>query len=122
MNPTVQLFALVADKIPGVLEPRCGWKMATESDRETATTKAIFDSILRRCDSESVRAFGASFFGSAATTTVSSLKRSALAQTASLPQASVKIQPKLGYFIDKMIVEKMDAEKKKRAKKTVAQE
>ena len=121
MNPTVQLFALVADKIPGVLEPRCGWKSATDSDRETATTKAIFDTILRRCDSESVRAFGASFFG-AASTTVSSLKRSALAQSGPVPTAPLKIQPKLGYFIDKMIVEKMDAEKKKRAKKTVVQE
>ena len=122
MNPIVQLFALVADKITGVVEPRCGWKLATESDRMNATTSAIFDSILRRCDTESVRAFGASFFGTAGGTTVSSLKRTASAQSAPVPHAPLKIQPKLGYFIDKMIVEKMDVEKKKRAKKSAAQE
>ena len=118
MNPIVQLFSLVADKIPGVVEPRCSWASATENDKETATNNAIFGPILAHCDKLSVRAFGSSFFGTASvsTSTTSSVRRAAVSSTS---HAVTKIQPKLGYFIDKMIVEKIDAEKKKRAKKNV---
>jgi DNA polymerase elongation subunit (family B) len=118
MNPIVQLFSLVADKIPGVVAPSVGWAKATESDKEIATNNAVFGQILAHCDKLSVRAFGESFFGTASLThtTVSTTVRRPTTGTAA--KLSGKVQPKLGYFIDKMIVEKMDAEKKKRAKKT----
>ena len=118
MNPIVQLFSLVADKIPGVVVPKSGWAKASQSERETATTNAVFGPILNQCDRLSVRAFGATFFGStSATTSPISLAKRPSVQSNSVLQS--KIQPKLGYFIDKMIVEKMDAEKKKRNKKTL---
>ena len=118
MNPIVQLFSLVADKIPGVIIPNCGWAKATESDKSNATTNAVFGKILNHCDKLSVRAFGASFFGSQSAA-VAPVRR---VVTANAITQAAKIQPKLGYFIDKMIVEKMDAEKKKRAKKSVQDE
>lgn len=109
MNPIVQLFSLVADKIPGVVPPSIGWAKASDSDKEIATTNAIFSRILKECDKISVRAFGASFFGTSATVTTQVPKP--VRQIVSQP---LKVQPKLGYFIDKMIVAKMDAQKKKK--------
>jgi DNA polymerase elongation subunit (family B) len=114
MNPIVQLFALVAEKIPGAVEPRCGWKAATEGDRMTATTNAIFSPALTLCDKLSIRAFGSSFFGMA-TTAMATQQRPTRAVVSKAAEA-IKVQPKLGYFIDKMIVQKMDAEKKKKKK------
>jgi hypothetical protein len=114
MNPIVQLFSLVAEKIPGVVQPKSTWSNASISDRENATTNAIFGKILSYCDKLSVRAFGASFFG---TNTSSSISPSASAQRHAVntpAQITQKIQPRLGYFIDKMIVEKMDKEKRKK--------
>jgi DNA polymerase elongation subunit (family B) len=113
MNPIVQLFSLVAEKIPGVVQPKSTWSNASPSDREIATTNAIFGKILSYCDKLSVRAFGASFFG---TTPSSPVKSTPVVQKISntTPQSIQKIQPRLGYFIDKMIVEKMDKEKKKK--------
>ena len=117
MNPIVQLFSLVAEKIPGVVAPSVGWAKATEIDKEIATNNAVFGPILAHCDKMSVRAFGESFFGAGSLTNAASTapRRPTTGTAAKL---SGKVQPKLGYFIDKMIVEKMDAEKKKRAKKT----
>jgi hypothetical protein len=122
MNPIVQLFSLVADKIPGVIEPRSGWAKASESDKEIATNQAVFGPILAQCDKMSVRAFGSSFFGtnSVCQPAASAARRSVAASTKAA--IMTKVQPKLGYFIDKMIVEKMDAEKKKRAKKNTQEE
>lgn len=127
MNPIVQLFSLVADKIPGVVEPKVTWAKATESDREIATTHAVFGPILAQCDKLSVRAFGASFFGTSgvvnsATASPVAVRRTNSSAITTKP-AMAKIQPKLNnYFIDKMIVEKMDAEKKKRTKKNVTED
>lgn len=116
MNPIVQLFSLVADKIPGVVQPKCTWSNASISDREIATTNAIFGKILNYCDKLSVRAFGASFFGTNPASPVVPVVVTVQQQHAiNKPvQSQQKIQPRLGYFIDKMIVEKMDKEKKKR--------
>jgi hypothetical protein len=113
MNPIVQLFSLVAEKIPGVVQPKSTWSNASISDREIATTNAIFGKILSYCDKLSVRAFGASFFGTNPAS--SSPSASAQRHTVNTPaQITQKIQPRLGYFVDKMIVEKMDKEKRKK--------
>ncbi len=116
MNPIVQLFSLVADKIPGVVSPRTGWATASQSDRETATTQAVFGPILKECDKVSVRAFGSKFFGN--NVSAVNVSRPLASAVPTVPFVA-KIQPKIGYFIDKMLVEKMDAEKKKRNKKSL---
>jgi len=99
-----------------VIVPRCGWEKATLSDRETATTNAVFGPILNECDKLSVRAFGATFFGSVSANPTNNIVKRTVQQSATL---QTKIQPKIGYFIDKMIVEKMNAEKRKKNKKTL---
>jgi DNA polymerase elongation subunit (family B) len=122
MNPIVQLFSLVADKIPGVVQPRVGWAKASESDKEIATTQAVFGPILAQCDKMSVRAFGASFFGTNSVSQSSATAARRPVAESTKATLLTKVQPKLGYFIDKMIVEKMNAEKKKRAKKNAQEE
>jgi DNA polymerase elongation subunit (family B) len=125
MNPLNQLFALVAEKIPGVREPRYGWSTATESDRLNATSSALFDEILGICDKSAGRRFAEKFFGSGLSATASQAPAPAKPRlTKPSTQTTVKAPPKQTnmntYFIDKMIIKAIDADKKKRAsKKTV---
>jgi hypothetical protein len=117
MNPINQLFALVADKIPGVIAPRCGWVLATETDRLNATSSAIFDEILGICDKSASRRFAEKFFGGA--TITNPLPKPRLTKTEAMPTVvkGVKQTTMNTYFIDKMIIKAIDAEKKKRGTK-----
>ena len=109
MNPLVQLFALVVEQIPGVEVPRGGWG---EGDREMATTKAVFENILARCDRASVARFGAKFFGASVAAPVAKAPAPALAKGS---RTSERLATKKGaqqsslntYFADKMLVKSM---------------
>ena len=122
MNPLVQLFALVADQIPGVAAPKGGWE---EGDREIATTVALFENILAVCDRAAVRRFGNEFFGSApkpppaAVTAVTPKRTSeriaaaAAAAAAATANKKSKQQASIStYFADKMLVKKLESAKK----------
>ena len=120
MNPINQLFALVAEKIPGVVQPRCGWAAATDAERLSATSSALFDSILGVCDKSAGRRFAEKFFGGA--TIVGAPKPRITKQaTAATPVPKKQISMNT-YFIDKMIVKAIDVEKKKRGAKDKAKE
>ena len=106
MNPLVQLFALVAEQIPGVEIPSGGW---CEGDREMATTKAVFQKILAMCDRAAAARFGAKFFGSSV---------AAVPKAPAPPRGtrtSERLATKKGaqqsslntYFADKMLVKSM---------------
>jgi DNA polymerase elongation subunit (family B) len=117
MNPINQLFALVAERIPGVIQPRCGWAAATDAERLNATSSALFDGILGICDKSAGRRFAEKFFGGA--TFVESVAKPRLAKATSVAGATVapKKQATMNtYFIDKMIIKAIDAGKKKSAK------
>jgi len=116
MNPIVQLFALVADKIPGVVMPRTGWETATDVMREMATTTAIFQSTLDKCDRSAVNRFGIKFFGVAATPVAPMNPEKSSIGTGKpvADKAKPAIQTNLSsYFMDKMIVKAIDNSKKK---------
>ena len=116
MNPINQLFALVAEKIPGVVQPRCGWAAATEADRLNATSSALFDGILGICDKSAGRRFAEKFFGGA---TIMEAPKPRLTKIAPVTVAAPKKQVTMNtYFIDKIITKAIDAGKKKAAKKT----
>ena len=115
MNPINQLFALVAEKIPGVIQPRCGWAAATDSDRINATSSALFDTILGVCDKSAGRRFAEKFFGGA--TIVGAAPKPRLTKAVAAPTAPKKQMSMNTYFIDKMIVKAIDVEKKKRVTK-----
>lgn len=117
MNPINQLFALVAEKIPGVITPRCGWALATENDRLNATSSAIFDEILGICDKSASRRFAEKFFGG--TTITNPLPKPRITKTEIAPTVvkGVKQTTMNTYFIDKMIIKAIDAEKKKKGTK-----
>ena len=112
MNPLVQLFALVAEQIPGVKVPSGGW---AEGDREMLTTQAVFQNILTLCDRAATARFGAKFFGLGTAaqkpktaTAVPLLKRTSERLASKKPQqASLST-----YFADKMLVKKMESTKK----------
>jgi hypothetical protein len=118
-NPINQLFALVADRIPGVVVPKSGWLKATESDREIATSAALFDEILGICDKNAGRRFAEKFFGGA----VAKPRAPAGIKEQAKP-VIVKPEKKQTsmntYFMDKLIVQAMDASKKAAAKKAKA--
>lgn len=120
MNPINQLFALVAERIPGVIQPRCGWAAATEAERLNATSSALFDGILGICDKSAGRRFAEKFFGGA--TFVESVAKPRLTKTAAGTSAASSVAPKKQatmntYFIDKMIIKAIDDKKKKSVKK-----
>ena len=108
MNPLTQLFALVAEQMPGVVVPRGGWK---PGDREIAATNSLFSEAFALCDRIAMRTFG-TMFGMVPTER----------QGGAVPRASPRlqeratklVQPKMTYFIDKMIVDKMGASKRKK--------
>jgi len=113
MNPLVQLFALVAEQIPGIVVPKGGW---AEGDREMLTTQALFQNILARCDRAAAARFGAKFFGvgvqpkpkAATVAAVPLLKRTSERLASKKPQqASLST-----YFADKMLIKKMESAKK----------
>jgi DNA polymerase elongation subunit (family B) len=116
MNPINQLFALVAERIPGVVQPRCGWAAATEADRLNATSSALFDGILGICDKSAGRRFAEKFFGGA--TIVEAPPKPRLTKVATTVVAPKKQVTMNTYFIDKIITKAIDAGKKKAAKKT----
>uniref|UniRef100_A0A6C0JXQ5 DNA-directed DNA polymerase n=1 Tax=viral metagenome TaxID=1070528 RepID=A0A6C0JXQ5_9ZZZZ len=115
MNPINQLFALVAEKIPGVVMPRGGWSAATEADRLNATSAAIFDEILGVCDKSAGRRFAEKFFAGA--TISSSPAKPRLTKTAVTTAAAPKQTTMNTYFIDKMIIKAIDTDKKKKSSK-----
>jgi len=120
MNPLNQLFALVAEKIPGIVEPRCGWSTATESDRLNATSSALFDEILGVCDKSAGRRFAEKFFGGASNTESVSTKPKLTKVAQTTAKAPSKQTTMNTYFIDKMIIKAIDTNKKKQvSKKTV---
>jgi len=115
MNPINQLFALVAEKIPGVVQPRCGWAAATEADRLNATSSALFDGILGICDKSAGRRFAEKFFGGVTIVEAPKPRLTKVAAVAAAPKKQVTMNT---YFIDKIITKAIDAGKKKAAKKT----
>jgi DNA polymerase elongation subunit (family B) len=120
MNPINQLFALVADRIPGVVVPKSGWLKATESDREIATSVALFDEILGICDKNAGRRFAEKFFGGAVAKprAPAGIKEQVAKPLIAKPE---KKQMSMNtYFMDKLIVQAMDASKKAAAKKAKA--
>jgi DNA polymerase delta subunit 1 len=119
MNPINQLFALVAEKIPGVVMPRCGWATATDADRLNATSSALFDDALGICDRSAGRRFAEKFFGGA--TMVEPSAKPRLTKVTETGPAVAKKQTTMStYFIDKIIINKIATEKKKAAKKAQA--
>jgi DNA polymerase elongation subunit (family B) len=119
MNPINQLFALIAEKIPGVVVPKCGWGLATESDRHNATSAALFNDILGICDKNATRRFADKFFGG--TTIHESPVKPRLTKLSDTGPSAPKKQTTMNtYFIDKMIVKAIDNEKKKTSKKAQA--
>ena len=117
MNPINQLFALIAEKIPGVVVPKCGWETATESDRHNATSAALFNDVLGICDKNATRRFADKFFGG--TTIHESPAKPRLTKVSDTAGTTApKRQTTMNtYFIDKMIVKAIDNEKKKASKK-----
>lgn len=118
MNPLVQLFALVVDKIPGInpKQAQNGWDKATEYERESATTTALFQDTLNLCDRQAKSLFAEKFFG---TTLVSQIQSRTKAPTSSLTTEPKKTQQTINtYFVDKMIVGALDKKKKAAAKKS----
>jgi DNA polymerase elongation subunit (family B) len=115
MNPLTQLFALVAEQMPGVTVPSGGWK---PGDREIAATKSLFSEVFARCDRMAMRSFGA-MFGMSATPGPVTRTSQRLAEMRVTQKALV--QPKMTYFIDKMIVKNI-AESKKAAKNKKAKQ
>jgi hypothetical protein len=110
MNPLTQLFALVAEQMPGVVVPSGGWK---PGDREIAATTSLFSEAFALCDRIAMRSFG-SMFGMVSESRKS--PRVALNTSAQVTsQPKVAVQPKMTYFIDKMIVEKNKVAKRKKA-------
>jgi hypothetical protein len=112
MNPIVQLFSLVVEKIPGIRTPTGGW---TEASRDAATTDAIFYEALSACDKSAVRRFGSQFFGAAAVPRESAIRLPVRKDRAKSP---AKKQSTLNtYFADKMLIKTLDASKKKKSSK-----
>ena len=120
MNPINQLFALVAEKIPGVVVPRCGWAAATGADRLNATSSALFDDALGICDRSAGRRFAEKFFGGATMVEASAKPRLTKVATETGSVVAKKQTTMSTYFIDKMIINKIATEKKKAAKKAQA--
>ncbi len=126
LNPITQLFALVAEKIPGVVAPKNGWLTATPGERESATTEAIFRPVFNLCDRIATQRFGATMFGLATTAATPSKPKAqkpqqqpetrdvsgvlvAAATTKAKPPP--KVQPKLSFFMEKILVKEMGAGK-----------
>lgn len=117
LNPVTQLFALVAEQIPGVVVPKNGWAAATPGERESATTEAIFRPVFNLCDRLATQRFGASMFGiapaaapaAAPTATPAAPKRAVVGAAATpAPAAAPKTQMKLNsFFVDKLIVKSL---------------
>jgi DNA polymerase elongation subunit (family B) len=113
MNPIVQLFALVAEQIPGVKVPKGGW---AEGDREVATTKAIFQNILAMCDRAALRRFGNEFFGTSVTetsVTETSVAPRRMSGRIAAAEAKKSTQSTLNsFFADKMLLKKLESSKR----------
>ena len=113
LNPIAQLFGLVAEKLPGAIVPKGGWLTATANDREDSATAALFNDIFRLCDRNATKAFGAQLFGTVASSSMAPRRPIAQRVEEAIPK---KVQPTLNnYFIDKLIVKKMDDAKRKAA-------
>jgi DNA polymerase delta subunit 1 len=109
MNPIVQLFSLVAEQIPGIRVPRGGDQ--DNSDREKATTEAIFHESLSACSRDAVRRFGSKFFGQEVAAPKEEFAR--LPVKKDKPAPTKRVQSTLNtYFMDKMMVKKMNEKKK----------
>ena len=108
MNPITQLFALVADKIPGVVPPSGGWANAAPGYRESATVDAIFDESFKLCDKIATRAFATKMFGLTGTNMPVPTERRTSPRTVAAV-ATQKVQPKLSFFMDKIIMNKSQA-------------
>ena len=112
LNPVTQLFALVAEQIPGVVPPKNGWAAATSGERESATTEAIFRPVFNLCDRLATQRFGASMFGLTATasaatavpkkTTTSVAAASVAAASVAAPKPKVQMTVN-SYFVDKLL-------------------
>ena len=109
MNPLVQLFAIVAEQIPGVVVPKGGWE---NGDREITTTQVMFEKILGMCDRAAVRRFGNEFFG-APVVKSEPKKEPVVAKRMSERLAKKPVQASLNtYFADKMLLKKLESAKK----------
>lgn len=121
MNPLVQLFSLVADKVPGAVPPKGGWATATQVEREAAVEHALFDESFAICDRLAKRRFGAKMFGTSAPApavvptarvTRSSTAAAAAAASASASAKPAKTQRTLdSLFVTKMILKGMERPK-----------
>ena len=135
LNPITQLFALVAEKIPGVVVPKSGWAAASAGERESATTEAIFRPVFNLCDRIATQRFGATMFGLAGETTkqkAAAPKRaevkdvSGVLVSTATPQVkpAAKVQPKLSFFMEKILVKEMNTKpagrQTKNSKKTAS--
>jgi DNA polymerase elongation subunit (family B) len=105
LNPITQLFALVAERIPGVQPPKNGWTAATPGERESATTEAIFRPIFALCDKIATARFGATMFGVVAQPTAAAPTKPRAKAAAAAAVAQPKVQANLGsYFVTKLLV------------------
>jgi DNA polymerase elongation subunit (family B) len=115
MNPIVQLFSLVVEKIPGIRVPTGGW---TEASRDAATTDAIFYEALSACDKSAVRRFGSQFFGAVAVPVGPRESAIRLPVRKDRAKSPAKKQSTLNtYFADKMLIKTLEASKKKKSSK-----
>lgn len=118
MNPLVQLFALVVDKIPGVVQR--AW--STDTDRELATSSALFKETLAICDRSAKNTFAEKFFGTTLISQIQTRSRTAVPGTEQ-PQTQQQVVKKPQqatintYFVDKILVNAMDKSKKKNTSK-----
>ena len=109
-NPIVQLFSLVAEKIPGIRIPAGG---LTDHTREAATHDAVFYEALSACDKSAVRRFGSQFFGPAAT--VGPREEFTRLRPKKVVAEPEKKQAKIpsSYYLDKMLLKSLAGSKKK---------
>jgi DNA polymerase elongation subunit (family B) len=111
MNPLSQLFALIVEKLPGCKPPGRSWKLATESDRETAATDYLFGDALKACNKMGDRRLAKKFFGDSVVITASP----AAPRTRSTVKTEVaKVQGNLtSLFAQQMIMNTLAPPKKK---------
>jgi len=115
LNPVTQLFALVAERIPGVVPPKNGWAAASPGERESATTEAIFRPVFNLCDRIATRQYGAKMFGLAPVPAVAAEKPKMVASvgtgTTATATPNARPPPKQAsissYFIDKMVLKSL---------------
>jgi DNA polymerase elongation subunit (family B) len=111
MNPIVQLFSLVADRIPGIVVPPTGWP--SEGDAACATTEAIFRPVFNLCDRIATQQFGAKLFGTQVEPVGSKRKTISVETNVAVQQPPPKkSQTNINsYFANKLLIDEMRASK-----------